>query len=188
MTTQQVIRNLAAWLEEQTADLEYKRASEFSEVQAEGYKYELTRPAIYEVQLPINAAEHIEGAEPAPITAPAVIVTSGGETTIETATGKITSTILLKIHTWDPGQHSTDENGEGAFTVDGEGWRDCLSLMDAISKRLAEAEFPAGCCLTGDIICSYPDGDENPYYPYYIGSIQFDIQHFRTLKNNKFNI
>lgn len=188
MTTQQVIQNLAAWLEEQTADLKAKRASEFSEVQAEGYEYQLVRPAVYELQLPINAAEHIDGAAEAPITAPAIIVTSGGETTVETANGKITTAILLKIQTWSPGSHAETENGERVFTVDGEGWRDCVSFMDTITKRLADAEFPAGCSMTGNITCSYPDGDENPFYPYYIGTIQFELQHFRRLKGNKFDI
>lgn len=188
MTTQQLISNLAQWLEEHSADLKYKRASEFSEVQAEGYKYKLTRPAVYELQLPVNAAEHIEGEEEAPITAPAIIVATGGETTLDTATGQTDTQILLKIHTWNPGQHATDENGESVFTVDGEGWRDCVSLIDTITKRLADAEFPGGGSIAGEITSALPDGEENPYFPYYIGTIQFTLQHFRRPKGSKFNI
>ena len=187
MTTLQLIRNLAKWLEEQTADLKFKRASEFSEVQAEGYQYKLTRPAVYELQLPVNAAEHIEGGEENPITAPAIIVATGGETTLDTASGMISTQIQLKIHTWNPGHHAEAENGESVFSVDGEGWRDCVSFIDTITKRLADAEFPGGASLTGEITNALPDSDENPYYPYYIGSIQFELQHFRRPKGDKFN-
>lgn len=187
MTTQQVIRELAKWLEEHTADLTYKRASLYEQAQDEDYQYTLVRPAIYELQIPVNAAEHNKDAEDAPITAPCIIVTSGGETRTSTKDGEITTSILLKAYTWNPGQHTVTAEGERAFVPDGEGWRDCTSLLDVLTKRLANEELPAGCALTGDITASYPEVEDNPYYPYYLGTIQFDLVHFRREKT-KFNI
>lgn len=187
MTTQQVISNMAAWLTEHTADLTYKRASLYEQAQAEDYAYTLVRPAIYELQLPINAAEHDKDAEDAPITAPCVIVCSGGESTMSSKDGETTTSILLKLFTWNPGQHTMTEDGERAFTPDGEGWRDCTSFLDTVAKRMLNEELPAGCSMTGDITVSLPDVEDNPYYPYYFGTIQFDLVHYRR-ERTKFDI
>lgn len=187
MQTQQVYKQLAEWLRENTADLAFKRASIYEEAQAAEYQYKLVAPAVYELMLPLDAAEHEKDKAEAPITAPSIIITNGGEITQSTKTGRVEMPILLHVAVWNPGKHTVDENGDPAFAVDGEGWRDCVHLMDAIKTRLANSELPAGCEMTGDIIASPPANDD-PHYPYYFATVQFTIAHFHRLRENKYNI
>lgn len=187
MNTQQLYKALATWLRENTADLSFKRASLYEEAVAEEYSYTLTAPAIYELMLPMNAAEHEREKEDLPITAPSIIIQNGGEITYSTQNGRAEFPILLLVNTWNPGKHTETENGERGFTPDGEGWRDCVHLMDTIKNRLANAEFPAGCELTGNITISPPSHDDQTF-PYYFGTLQFTLATFRRFNETKFDI
>lgn len=189
MTTQEVISKLTAWVQETVCDkLQFKRATEYGQAAAAEYKYTLVKPCAYEVALPANAAEYDkEGEADAPITAPCVIVTSSGNGTVNTRAGWVETPISLRVQTWNPGLHVTDEAGNPSFTVTAEGWRDLAIFIDRIAKELADAELPAGLALSTQIQTKLPDVENNNYYPYYRGTVEFSVTHNRRIKP-KFDI
>lgn len=189
MTTQEVISNLSAWLKEAVCDkLELKRATEYEQASAEGYKYTLVKPAVYEVTLPANAAEYDkEGDTDAPIVAPCVTVTCSGTGTLNTRAGWVETPITLNVQTWNPGMHVTDADGNTGFAVTSEGWRDLAVFIDRITKELADAELPGGLVLSAEIRPTFPNVEDNQYYPYYRGRVEFSVTHNRRIKP-KFNI
>lgn len=192
MTTQNVLDNIAAWLEsEVTPAVTLKKAVQFGVAEDEGYKHALVQPAVYVTTFPRTAAEHENEEDSRPILAPSIIVYSSGASVINTATGAIDTPITLLVQTWNPGKHEmiSTENGEQvpAFRVDAEGWRDLASFVDRIISALAQAELPAGLALSTEINYTLPDVEDNNFYPYYRSEITFTATHYKRIKP-KFNI
>lgn len=189
MTTQEVIDNLSAWLKEAVCSKQFlKRATVYEQAMHEGYEYSLVNPAVYEGTFPPDAAEYdseTEGA--APNVAPCIIVTCSGASTYNTKAGWIETPVTLKVQTWNPGQHGTDADGNPTFTVTADGWRDLAAFIDAIVKELANAEFPGGLGIADEIVFTLSEIEENPYYPYYRGTVEFSVTHSRRIKR-KFDI
>ncbi len=189
MTTQQVIGNMAAWLRSAVCSrVQGKRAALYEQATAEGYAYTLVAPAVYEACFPINAAEWDKDAqERHPIVAPALVLSTAGESTLDTAHGLIETPLRILVQTWNPGQHARDAEGNPVFAVDAEGWRDLACLVDRLVTELANAELPGGMLVAGDIRFELPDVEENEFYPYYRANIEFSVSYARIL-NPKFNI
>ncbi len=189
MTTQQVIGNMADWLRSTVCSREQgKRAALYEQAAAEDYAYTLVHPAVYESCFPANAAEWDSDApERHPIVAPALVLSTAGESTLDTAHGRIETPLRLLVQTWNPGRHAKDADGNPVFAVDAGGWRDVACLVDRLVSELANAELPGGMLVTGDIRYELPDVEENEFYPYYRASVDFFVSYARILKP-KFNI
>lgn len=189
MTTQQVMENIAAWLRETVCNhAQGKRAALYEQAAADGYDYTMAATAVYEACFPANAAEWDKDVkEHHPIVAPAVVVSTAGESTMDTAHGTIETPLHFLIQTWNPGKHAHDAEGNPAFVLDSEGWRDVACLTDRIVNALANAELPGGMLVTGDIRYELPDVEDNEFYPYYRAGVDFSVSYARILKP-KFNI
>ena len=192
MTTQEVLINFAVWLENTVCSkLAFKRAMKLKRVEAEGYEYELISPAVYVSTFPLTAAEHESEADSRPVVAPCVIVSSSGEGSINFATGRTETPIQLMLQVWNPGKHIsvTREDGheEQAFEVDAEGYKDAASFVERILAELVKSELPGGLVVSNEARFSLPDVEENNFYPYYRGTVEFTVTHYRKIKP-KFDI
>lgn len=192
MITQQVLTNFAAWLEETVCKtLSYKRAVKLKMAEDEGYEYTLIKPAVYVSAFPLTAAEHESPEDTRPAVAPCVIVSSSGEGSIDFATGRTETPIKLMLQVWNPGKHVNiklaDGQEERTFEVDEEGYKDVASFVERILAELAKSELPGGLVVSNEARYSLPDVEDNSYYPYYRGTVEFSVTHYRKIKP-KFDI
>ncbi len=192
MTTNEVLSNFAEWLEKTVCQgLTFKKAVKLKRVEDAGYEYELISPAVYVSTFPLTAAEHESTEDSRPVVAPCVIVSSSGEGSINFATGKTETPIKLMLQVWNPGKHIaiTREDGqtEKAFEVDAEGYKDVACFIERILSKLAESELPGGLVVSNEANYSLPDVEENSFYPYYRGTVDFSVTHYKKIKP-KFDI
>jgi hypothetical protein len=192
MITQQVLTNFAAWLEEAVCKkLQFKRAVKLAMVEDEGYEYTLITPAVYVSTFPLTSAEHESPEDTRPVVAPCVIVSSSGEGSLDFATGRTETPVKLMLQVWNPGQHVaiTREDGhvEKAFEVDAAGYNDVASFVERILEELNQSELPGGLVVSSEARYALPDVEENSFYPYYRGTVEFSVTHYRKIKP-KFDI
>lgn len=177
MTTQQIISDVAAWLRNgAAARFTFKRATAFNEQQAEHYHFDAVHPAVYEMSMPHDAAEWTHEAQPPHIVAPAIIVTAEGGATHDTQAHRFTLPITLHLQCWNPGTLTTSPDGQKAFTPTADGWKDAVTLADAIRADLANALTIAGCSVAGEISVQYPEMDAfNPADIYWRAAVSFTL-------------
>lgn len=192
MITQQVLKNFAAWLEEAVCKkLSFKRAVKLSIAEDEGYNYTLINPAVYVSTFPLTSAEHESPEDSRPVLAPCVIVSVSGEGSLDFASGKTETPVQLMLQTWNPGKHIiyTDENGNEVrdFEVDAEGYNDIAAFVECILEELAKSELPGGLVVSSEARYMLPNVEENDLYPYYRGTVEFSVTHYRKIQP-KFDI
>lgn len=192
MTTQEVLSNLAEWLNENVcSELTFKKAVKRRRVEAAGYEYELIRPAVYVTTFPLTADEHDSPDDKRPIVAPCVIVCGSGEGSINFANGLTETPVKLMLQVWNPGKHVTYTQEDGQivndFEVDAEGYKDIATLVEHILAELAKSELPGGLVVSNEAQYSLPDVEENSIHPYYRGTVEFSVTHYRKIKP-KFDI
>lgn len=184
MTTQEVLSNFAEWLEKAVCQkLTFKKAVKLKRIEDAGYEYELVCPSVYVSTFPLTAAEHENTEDSRPVVAPCVIVSSSGEGSINFATGLTETPVRLMLQVWNPGKHIDS----GTFEVDADGYKDVASFIERILAELAKSELPAGLVVSNEARYSLPDVEENSFYPYYRGTVEFSVTHYRKIKP-KFDI
>lgn len=192
MTTQTILSDFAKWLEQTVCSrLKFKVAMNIKRAEDAGYEYKLVNPAVYVSTFPLTAAAHDSVNDKRPVVAPCVIVSGSGEGSIDFATGFTETPIQLMLQVWNPGQHIeiTNSNGikEKAFEVDANGYKDVACFVECIIDELAKSELPGGLVVSKDAQFSLPNVEENTFYPYYRGTVEFSVTHYREIKP-KFNI
>lgn len=187
MTTQQIIGELAAWLREGVCTrFAFKRATACDDEQAENYRFELVPPAVYEMSMPHDAAEWSEDDASAPINAPCIVVTAPSGGSHDLRAHSYTIPITLHIQLWNPGLLTEDENGVKHFTPTSDGWRDAVTLADAIRSDIADSLTVAGCAVPENIEVSFPEMDAfDPAAVYWRASVSFTLT--RPITDNKIN-
>lgn len=176
MTTQHAIRALAQFLRDSVCgEVKYLRAIGLPNGEITDNERVLAHPAVYEGTYPHRYASR--GVIATSQVAPAIIVSNGGEAVEwEMKHGIVTMPVVLHLRVWSPG--FLDEDGN--YIAD-DSWQDIADFTDAVVRAIANAAFPGGLNLKGDLSYKMSDFFDTSGHPFYESSVSFSVTYGRSI-------
>lgn len=184
MTTQQVIKRLAAWLRDNVcADMKFPRAMSDSYFERDDFSRELVNPEVYEGAMPRDVAEQQPGERaPKHNVAPCIIVAPAEAAEMSARIGQVEQPIRLGVQVWEPGYIERSEDGSVLYLPGDAGYRDLTCFVDRIVTALAEDQLPSGIRIVGGISYTFADFSKAESWPYFPAAITFKVQYHRFIK------